>query len=414
MRKACAALLAVVGVLLVGSPAVAKKTKDKIVKVRVGPFPIEAQRDREICQAVRVRGLAGMEIASYEVRTRWSPKGDVGSHHLVVYGYGGSATTSFPVRKNEADVVDVPGCNGFGPDDFYRSRVQLAGSGGEFRRGAWAITAAQTPLGLATLLPRAADGGDDAIVVVNSHYFNKSAKRGKGVVKVVFRLRPFDGQRRVVRNLTPLDASLDIAVPPNQTGVAESTFQLDGQPDENAEGGFRPSHDVCVLLMTTHTHARGTQVRVFYEEDGKEPVPIIDPPGYDYEHPALVALPFSGAFPSGNLLKAYTAENGFPRLRYTCSYANGGGEYGVRMGCEAESGVTPGVPWRDARGAGYDFGNARPCGVDASNCAGFGTGRCVEANLVFGPLSDDEMCVIPLQIYDPLPGVPDDQACNPF
>ncbi len=412
MQKSCAVLLAVT-TLLVAGPAVAK-TKDKIVKLRVGPFPVEAQRDREICQAVRVPGMAGMEITNYEVRTKWSAKGDVGSHHLVVYGYGGAAAAGFPVRKNETDVVDIPGCNGFGPDDFYRSRVQLAGSGGEFRRGRWAVTSARTPLGLASLLPRTGDAGDDAFVVVNSHYFNRSSKRSKGVVKVILTLRPFDGLRRVVRNWTPLDASLDIAVPPHQTGTAEATIQLDGAADENAEGGFRPSSDVCVLLMTTHTHARGTRVKVVYEEDGKEPVTIVDPAVYDYEHPSLVALPFSGTFPNGNLLKAYTAENGHPRLRYTCTYANGGGEYGVRMGCEMEPGVTPGIPWRDARGAGYDFGNARPCGADDSNCAGVGTGRCVESNLVFGPLSDDEMCVIPLQIYDPVAGASDDLACNPY
>lgn len=411
MRNTAAVMLAAFVVLLAG--AADAKTKDKVVKLRVGPFPVEAKRDREICQAIRVPGVAGMEIVSYEVRTKWSAKGDVGSHHLVIYGYSGANTAQFPQRKNESDVVDIPGCAGFGPDDFYRSRVQLAGSGGEFRKGKWATTAARTPLGLATLLP-GNDGSGDAMVVVNSHYFNRAAKRAKGVVKVVLTLRPFDGTRRVVRNWTPLDASLDIDVPPHEAGVAESTFQLDGAPDENAEGGFRPSKDVCVLLMTTHTHARGTNVKVVYEEDGKDPVTLIDPPSYDYEHPVLVALPYTGRFPNGNLLKAYTAENGFPRLRYTCSYANGGGEYGVRMGCQTAPNETPGIPWRSARAGGLDYGNARPCGEGNANCAGYGTGACVESNLVFGPLSDDEMCVIPLQIYDPLPGVPDEQACAPF
>jgi hypothetical protein len=403
-----AALL--VALVLIASPGLAK-TKDKVVKLRVGPFPIEAKRDREICQAIRVPDVGGMEIASYEVRTRLGD--DVGSHHLVIYGYAGTNAAAFPARKNERDVVDVPGCNGFGPDDFFRDRVQLAGSGGEFRRGKWATTSAQTPLGLATLLPANGPTGD-AMVIVNSHYFNRSSKRAKGVVKVVLKLRPFDGSRRIVRTWTPLDASLDISVPPHAAGVASSTIQADGAADENVEGGFRPSSDVCVLLMTTHTHARGTNVKVVYEEDGKDPVTLIDPAVYDYEHPALVALPFTGTFPNGNLLKAYTAENGHPRLRYTCSYANGGGEYGVRMGCEESDGVTPGIPWRDAIAAGMTFGNARPCGQANTHCEGYGTGRCVESNLVFGPLSDDEMCVIPLQIYDPLPGVPAEQACNPF
>src|SRR4029079_14753162 len=128
------------------------------------------------------------------------------------------------------------------------------------------------------------------------------------------------GSRRIVRTWTPLDASLDIRVPPHEVGVAESTIQADGAADDTAEGGFHPATDVCVLLMTTPTHARGTNVKVVYEEDGKAPATLIDPAVYDYEQRVRVALPCTGTFPNGNLLKAYTAENGHPRLRYTCSY----------------------------------------------------------------------------------------------
>jgi len=86
------------------------------------------------------------------------------------------------------------------------------------------------------------------------------------------------------------------------------------------------------------------------------------------------------------------------------------------MGCEAQPGVVPGISW--AEGEALDVSpletHARPCGLDGVNCAGYGTGRCVEANLVFGPLSDDDMCILPGALYDPLPGVPPEQACNPY
>jgi hypothetical protein len=169
-----------------------------------------------------------------------------------------------------------------------------------------------------------------------------------------------------------------------------------------------------VLLVTTHTHKRGTHVTITYEEDGKEPVTLLDPPRYDYQHPAIIALPFHDVLPRGNLLRAYTAANGHPRLRYTCTHANGTAGMPVKMGCEATEGIRPGVRWRDALDAGEEYGNPRPCGEGGANCQGFGTGRCVEANLVFGPLSDDEMCIIPMQIYDPIPGAPADTACYPF
>jgi hypothetical protein len=155
-------------------------------------------------------------------------------------------------------------------------------------------------------------------------------------------------------------------------------------------------------------------VKLAYEEDGKEPVTLFDPPFYDYVHPGLIAPAFRGTFPDGNLLRAYTAENGHPRIRYTCTHANGAAGMEMKMGCEASPGVTPGVRWRDALAAGQDFGNARPCGEGGANCQGYGTGRCVESNLVFGPLSDDEMCIIPLYTYDPIPGAPAETACDPF
>jgi hypothetical protein len=388
--------------------------KDKVVRVTLGPFKIDAERDREVCQAVRIPDVPGMEVTSYEVRSLSSRQGKVGSHHLVVYGYRGSNSASFALRKNPKDVVDDPGCNGFGPDDFFRERVQLAGSGGEFQRGKWLLTAGQTPLGLATLLPNPGDAPTDAILVINSHYFNNSSKPGHGLVRVVFRLSPYDGTKRVVRNATPLDASYDIDVPPGELGTVTGTWQADGAPDVGSEGGSRPSGDVCVLLVTTHTHKRGTHVTISYEEDGKDPVTLLDPATYDYRHPSILALPIAGAFPAGNLLRAYTAENGHPRLRYTCTHANGAAGLPMKMGCEAAQGVTPGVRWRDAIEAGQEFGDARPCGEDAVNCAGFGTERCVEANLVFGPLSDDEMCIIPAQIYDPIPGAPPETACDPY
>jgi len=417
MRPATLLRLSILLAALAAVPVHAKRVGGKTVHLRVGPFRVEALRDREICQAIRVPKIAGMELASYELRSLTGAGGEVGTHHLVVYGYDGADTAAFPIPKNAGDVVDAPGCNDFGPVDLFKRRVQLSGSGGESRVGKWATTRGLTPLGLATLVPRTANAGsDDAWIVVNSHYFNNSSKPGKALVKIVFRLRPYDGTRRLVRNWTPLDASLDIWVPPGAKGSTTNTVQLDGMPDDNAEGGFHPDHDVCILYLTTHTHKRGTKVSIFYEQDGHDPVPLFDPDpkNYDYLHPSLITFPVSGAMPGGNLMKAYTAENGFPRLRYTCQYDNGATKYGPRMGCEQSAGATPGVKWRDVGGPASVFGDARPCGVNDVNCEGFGTGRCVESNLVFGPLSEDEMCILPLQMYDPKPGVPDDQACNPY
>jgi len=67
------------------------------------------------------------------------------------------------------------------------------------------------------------------------------------------------------------------------------------------------------------------------------------------------------------------------------------------MGCEEQAGVVPGITAAQAfltSGGQRTSGAARRCESDA-DCAGFGTGRCVPANLVFGYTSDDDMCIMP-------------------
>ena len=90
-------------------------------------------------------------------------------------------------------------------------------------------------------------------------------------------------------------------------------------------------------------------------------------------------------------------------LRYTCHIENGVVSP-VRMGCEEEAGRTPGRTAAEniLAGRGAFGGAARWCRSDAE-CAGFGTGRCVPANLVLGELADDEMCILP-GLYYPCPG----------
>src|SRR6185369_3544179 len=135
VRAVCAALIA-----FATMPASAKKPGgghpvQKIVKLKLGPFKIDAKRDREVCQAIKVPNVAGMEVDHWEARSRLSNKGLTGSHHLVLYGYDGTDSTKFP-----KELAGAPGCSGFGPPDFFRRRVFLSGSGGETPRGNWSVT----------------------------------------------------------------------------------------------------------------------------------------------------------------------------------------------------------------------------------------------------------------------------------
>jgi hypothetical protein len=87
------------------------------------------------------------------------------------------------------------------------------------------------------------------------------------------------------------------------------------------------------------------------------------------------------------------------QLTYTCFHDNGINTP-VKLGCEETAGVPPGKSIVEQVLAGGDafHGAARWCASDA-DCAGYGTGRCVPANLVFGELADDDMCILPGLYY---------------
>ncbi len=386
------------------------RPRGRSVTVTIGPFPIEPNRDREVCRVVRVPGLAGMQLDGWESRVRLQRRGTVGSHHFVVYGYSGSETGGFPPPD---ELADDPGCNGIGPPDFFRQRVFLGGSGGESIRGNWAVTAGAMPGGLTQAMPAPANG--DAIIVLNAHYFNASPKRGKGFAKLTLHLSPTDPSKRPVRQMIDLFASRDIDVAPNTVGPpVTAAWAADGARNLATEGGVNPAGDVCLFALSPHMHKRGVLFTIDYEEDDREARRLLT--NTDYLHPGTVLLPTLVAGAPG-VLRAHTPENGHPRIRYSCLQANGVQGTELKMGCEVEPGVVPGVAARRAYPSdGQRLGNedhARPCGLDGVNCQGFGTGRCVPANLVYGPLSDDDMCVLTALVYEPRRDVPPEQACNP-
>lgn len=409
MRLTGITVLAAV-IALMGTPVAAKKHQ-KTVRLKLGPFRIEANRDREVCQAVKVPKVAGMEIASWEARSRLSNGGSTGSHHLVLYGYAGSDSTKFTKDL----VEDSAGCAEFGPADFFRTRVFLSGSGGESRRGNWTVSGGSWPGDLAQVMPAARDLPGDSWLVINSHYFNEAPKAARGLVKFRLKLRPLDPRRRILRQIIHGDASQGIMLPPgSKTDPADnpvtSALRADGAINDTTEGGHNPSGDTCLFAVATHMHKRGTRFLIEYAEHGSVET-LLDWP--DWLHAGIVLLPALGPLGEGyternpGLLRAYTAENGFPELRYACEYANGVDGREQKTGCEETPGVVPGKQWDGVTDATTT--HPQPCGQDGANCGGR---PCVAANLVFGPLSDDDMCILTALAYDPTPGVPPAEACR--
>jgi hypothetical protein len=100
-------------------------------------------------------------------------------------------------------------------------------------------------------------------------------------------------------------------------------------------------------------------------------------------------------------------------LKYTCTHNNGTTDNGitteVKLGCEEKPGVAPGLGVLQGGGLGTS-GAAKRCsavGPDPTECPPTDpaypkrtfTGNCVEANLVFGFTSDDDMCILPGSFY---------------
>lgn len=405
-------LLALLALLLAAPGAPLAKGRTRTVRLTLGPFPIEAHRDREVCRVVPVPNVGGMQIDYWQARSRVSHHGTVGSHHFVAYGYDGADPSGFP-RPNE--LVDDPGCSSLGPTDFFTRRTFLAGDGGATQKGNWTVTEASMPGGLSQRLPTPSSAPSTGFIVLNSHYFNESDGRAKGIVKLKLRLGPIDPDKRPVRQVIDIRASRDIKVTPGGDPVTvERDWAADGAPNLATEGGVNPSGDVCILAISPHMHKRGMLATIDYHEDGQ--LVRAFQPTTDYLHPVNIIFPIMDPSAPG-MLRAYTAENGFPSIHYSCTMANGTNGKEEKLGCEESDGVVPGrsaaeVQPDDDQALGNE-NHARPCGLDAVNCQGYGTGRCVPANLVFGPLSDDDMCVLTALTFPPKPGVPAAQACNP-
>jgi len=190
-----------------------------------------------------------------------------------------------------------------------------------------------------------------------------------------------------------------IKVPPGQVKT-ESWGWSPGARDYGGGlgGGTIPSGPACVVSLTSHMHKRGKlftvdfidratghQQRLFANQE------YSDPPQVAFNPPMLVS--------PGQT------------LQYTCTHDNGV-TTAQKLGCEEQAGVTPGVDaatvFLSGRGT---TGAARRCSTDA-DCAGFGTGRCVPANLVFGYTSDDDMCILPGSYYPANVGVAAGHECD--
>jgi hypothetical protein len=397
----CARLVAstLVACVCVTTPAAARR---KPITVRVPKFQVPADTDREVCTFLRVPLEEGIDLKGFVVRSATNEKLGSTSHHFLLWVYTGSNIDGF--SDVEGKLVDGNTCNNVGPADAI-SRILLVG--------------AQTPKsvarlrkGLALRVEPQTDAQGRRVVglLLNSHWINFGTRTVTGAVRV--KLLPAN-PRTVKQHLKPIfevTGNAFIDVPPRSRGTAGWQWGP-GQPDLSGGIGMPPpTGPACVYALTGHIHSWGTRFvaeHVVADDTRSELYAFTD-----YVHPG------QRLFGDGLLVRPGE------RIEYTCSFDNGL-DRPVKLGCEETPGVPPGLSIIESMALGRG-----PAEAAAKRCSTLGdapaecpaadpahpgrtfTGRCVEANLVFGFTSVDEMCLLAGTYYDADPVAPPGQECE--
>ena len=344
----------------------------KVPKYEVGPLT-----DREVCTFVPVPSSGAFDLGGWAVDNR-GVDGDVStSHHFILYAYLGDDLEAMKAAYN-GKAVDDNACLNIVPDP---SKLRFLG-------GAQTPQAQQLmPKGTALRIDSTGtiDGKKVIGFVLNSHWINTS--NSKSVARPSIKLIPAK-TKKIKKFLQPIFevvANAFLRVPPGD--MLTTGYQWGpGQPDIGAGflGGIaNPKGPACVTMLTGHMHRRGVLFEAYYSGDPAQAkyssTSYNHPNPKNFDPPILVNLGET--------------------IDYSCKQDN---ETDPRMGCEEVAGVTPGksIVENFSSGGINDFiAPSKLCRSDA-DCAGFGTGRCVPANLVFGFLSEDDMCILPGYYYD--------------
>jgi hypothetical protein len=174
--------------------------------------------------------------------------------------------------------------------------------------------------------------------------------------------------------------------------------------------GYPSGPGACVTMLIGHTHKRGT----LFTAD------LVDQNGTRTElyRQTDYADPKARLFNDAPLLVVAGQ-----KIAYQCTHDNA---THPRLGCEETPGVTPGGSVFDAiskNGLRNISGAAKLCtaeGPDAAECPPTDdkhpgrtfTGNCVQAKLVFGFTSEDDMCIMPGYYYDADMTAPPGEECK--
>ncbi|HKA28776.1 MAG TPA: hypothetical protein VKH82_05340 [Candidatus Binatia bacterium] len=389
--------LAALAAFAAPSPVLARRS----YTVRVPPFEVPANKNREICVFTPLPAKDVMNIGEVRI-TNIGGKRLFATHHLIVYSYKGSLAD---VKAGE--VKDTPACLNFGsgkPSDL----SIVATSQGPHSR--WVM-----PRGTALKLTPDDSGGKPVIgIVLNSHWINGDSVPHRARAKVTLITKKSKDVKRELKPIFEVVANAFIDVPPGQTKTVGYHW-APADPGLSVFGSFLggtapPNGPACVTMIVGHMHKRGKLFTAnLIDPDGTKTLlyqqTVYSDPIAKLENPPLLISPGQ-------------------RIDYQCTHDNA---TEPRLGCEEQAGVPPGqsVAQRVVGGSGLTkpSGAAKLCtaeGPDPGECPPTDpaypghtyTGNCVKARLVFGFTSEDDMCILPGYYYAADPNAPAGQECT--
>lgn len=388
-------VLPFVAVLAVLAPAAADA---KRMTMRVPAFDVPPRSNREICVFVPLPATAeDLEIAEIIMSNRGG-NAQFATHHLIVYAWTGDLG---PLADVKNAVIDDTACLNFGDGNSTKLQIVATAQGVNSRERMPAGTALRLATGpLGTGKKRAVG------FVLNSHWINGSDSVQTARAKVTLVTAKRAKVKTELKPIFDVFANANLFVAPGETASTQTSIWGPGRPDFGSilGGSVNPRGAACVTMIIGHMHRRGTLFTAEYlaTDGSRQPIysntQYADPPTKRFDPPLLVR----------------EGEG----IAYQCTHDNA---TDPRFGCEETAGVTPGrAVIEELAVNGFDDpdGSAKLChapGPNLEECPtddGRYTGNCVPANLVFGFLSDDDMCIMPGYYFDADMTKPAGQECD--
>ncbi len=397
-------------------------------KLKTPPIVVRPHGDADQWTVVRVPSDEPIDITGMDTENR-GVGGGFGSHHLRVYAARPNANFASLSRYQHHWL----------PTFSQLEYMDLVGGSQTIRKHQ---VAAQ---GLALHLPVASYPGRKRTYVwlaINSHWVNGTDTEHKGRLKVTL-LPAAKPVRRYLKAIFEGSANAGLSVPQHTIRSTEdSTRELNEKianlglpltiydawgPSVFSAGALAvgsgalppPAGPACVTLLTAHMHLRGKLFAVdFIDTDDQvkngEPTAANENPYEPGRHHLFVSRNYEDPAEMQFDPARYVVVG--QRFHYACWHDNGV-DAPPKLTCEDIPGVVPGVSIGDGFISGVGGSSGFAChqeGANGTECpTAWGlTGQCVRANLVFGPLGDDDMCILPGAYYDPNPDAPAGHECD--